>query len=548
MFKKFSLCLMAIFTLVFSVLFMFPVKADIVSHGDYRSVSLLKSFNAIKGLYCDDENGYGHICWFVGKVVKNGEFTAELTGKINGVSHTLLESQKYQNEKLVEVEYWFDNELFYKVEIEDETLSNVILDKELNFSKEYGDYDATFIRDNEYVYSYINGNPLEQDEQISVNGYEFSYLMGITYSYNEKYKNNDLHAVMGYQNKLKIEDILSSLTLIDHSSSNYEIINNTYDYETSGIGTYSFEIVAWDDSQNVSLQKVIVDVVDLVAPKIIQTKAIRLSYKDKWEKEDFLSCFDIDDKDATVDIDISEYEKNVGIVGDYKGIITATDKSDYKNVSTLEFTISIIDNIPPVVCYPSIIKIEYDQELQLDDIKSKVSAKDDYDGSENIEIFDEDNYLDNQSKVGLYKFKAVAKDLNGNEASVSFYVRVEDTKAPVISIEKYVIAIEKGQQITKDAIVDLFTSLGYEIDGSCINSEAFDLDGLDGEYDLDIDLKDGRKEKGTITTEKLNSVSFIEPIKQESKSNLSLIIAISASMALLTSLCVMGAIVYKKRH
>ena len=275
---KLTLSIAIIFTVFISILFMLPVQAGIVEHGDYKPISMKSSFNAMRGLFSSEEEAYDHICYYVGNHVGDGVVSYEMPGKVLGVDHTIMEYQTYKDGLLIKIEDYFDDTLFYSIDIFEDLSCEIIKDEEINFPYLFHDASAKFERgDNVYI--------LLDDEQIEdynafrdISSYSYYYLYGITYTFNEAYIDNDLHVVMGYQNKKSIDEIVADLEIIDVSTTGYEIIDNTYDYLESDIGSYTFTIVAYDTSKNVTLQKVIVDVVDLVKPTIVQKNTIRTRY------------------------------------------------------------------------------------------------------------------------------------------------------------------------------------------------------------------------------------------------------------------------------
>lgn len=548
---KLTLSIAIIFTVFISILFMLPVQAGIVEHGDYKPISMKSSFNAMRGLYSSEEEAYDHICYYVGNHVGDGVVSYEMPGKVLGVDHTIMEYQTYKDGVLIKIEDYFDDTLFYSIDIFEDLSCEIMKDEEINFPYLFHDASAKFEKgDNVYI--------LLDDEQIEdynaftdISSYSYYYLYGITYTFNEAYIDNDLHVVMGYQNKKSIDEIVADLEIIDVSTTGYEIIDNTYDYLESSIGSYTFTIVAYDDAKNVTLQKVIVDVVDLVKPIIVQKNTIRTRYNNPLDEDAILACFDISDaSDIEIKLDIENYLKNQNTIGEYECRITIKDKSEYQNEESLDFSIYVIDDVPPLLAYGRIINTDYHTYYTKEDIIKLFTAIDEYDGNikDSIQIEDLDDYENNYMNVGTYQFMVSVQDSSANNVSVKFNIYVRDYTAPIIKLEQYVILTEKGKPITKEQIIELFQTLGYSIDGSMMNSECFSLDALDGEYPLEIELETGDIEHDIISTERDMNISFDEPIKDENNINLALILSLSIGGFLLLSIATMGIIIYKKRH
>ena len=548
---KLTLSIAIIFTVFISILFMLPVQAGIVEHGDYKPISMKNSFNAMRGLFSSEEEAYDHISYFVGNHVGDGVVSYEMPGKVLGVDHTIMEYQTYKDGVLIKIEDYFDDTLFYSIDIFEDLSCEIIKDEEINFPYLFHDVSAKFERgDNVYI--------LLDDEQIEdynafrdISSYSYYYLYGITYTFNEAYIDNDLHVVMGYQNKKSIDEIVADLEIIDVSTTGYEIIDNTYDYLESAIGSYTFTIVAYDTSKNVTLQKVIVDVVDLVKPTIIQKNTIRTRYNNSLDEDAILACFDISDaSDIEIELDIENYLNNQNTIGEYECSITVKDHSEYQNEASLDFSVYVIDDVPPLLAYGRIINTDYHTYYTKEDILKLFTAIDEYDGNirDSIQIEDLDDYENNYMNLGTYQFMVSVQDSSSNKVSVKFNIYVRDYTAPIIKLEQYVILTEKGKPIAKEQIIELFQTLGYSIDGSMMNSECFSLDALDGEYPLEIELETGDIEHDIISTERDMNISFDEPIKDENNINLALILSLSIGGFLLLSIGTMGIIIYKKRH
>lgn len=538
--------------IIFVLLFIFsiPSYASIVEHGNKEKVVNLDSFNILRATY-DDKNLYEEICNSVGSIIENGYLTVEMLGEFDSREYTILEEQEYTNGYLTRLTYTFDGFNFYEATFDSNFDADILTEEDFNIAIEYDVYDKVFHKYNTDYIIKKDGELITESSMIhTINDYSFCYLYGLTYTYNPTYVNNDLHIVMSYLNKKPMDELLEGLTILDKTNTEYEIIDNSYDYINSSIGEYSFIIVVWDSYSNVTVQKVYVDIVDLTAPKIEQIKSTTFSYEDDVTEEDILDCFTFDDLDIDISIDMNNYLNNIGIVGEYPATITATDHSSYHNQSSLDFIIKIEDKISPVLAMPSGIHLDYNTSRSIDDIKSLISANDLYDGNvtSSIEIIDLDDYQNNYDTIGVYRFNVKAIDNSNNETEAIFYIYVEDHTAPLLSIDKYIIITERYRPITKEQILDLFNELGYNLDGTDIESECFSLDSLDGEYDLELSLNDGTIEYDIITTEKNNAISFEIPKDNSKEVNVTLIVAISISGLLLSSVLVMSIIVYKKRH
>ena len=149
---KLTLSIAIIFTVFISILFMLPVQAGIVEHGDYKPISMQSSFNAMRGLYSSEEEAYEHICYYVGNHVGDGVVSYEMPGKVLGVDHTIWEYQTYKDGLLIKIEDYLDDTLFYSVDIFDDLSCEIIKDEEINFPYLFHDASAKFEKgDNVYI-------------------------------------------------------------------------------------------------------------------------------------------------------------------------------------------------------------------------------------------------------------------------------------------------------------------------------------------------------------------------------------------------------------
>lgn len=548
--KKISLFITALFMFVLLLIYSIPAHAAIMEHGNKSKITSLDSFNIIE-CTIDDMSYLEELSTTIGGIIDTGYLSISMRGTFDSREYLLIEEQEYENGKLVDLNYEFDGVCFYEASIDSSYNVNIISDGEYNIAMDYNEYEEVFHKlDMAYQMSINDETIIDDSIYNTIKDYAFYFVYGMTYTYNPSYIHNDLHVVMSYLNKKTMDEILDNVSIVDKTETNYEILDNTYNYDTAAIGQYSFIIAVWDDYQNITVQKVFVDVVDLTAPKIEQIKTTTFSYKQTLTENDILECFSIDDSDAIIEINMSEYLSHAGVIGEYNATITATDTSEYHNSSSLDFVIKIEDTIAPVLAMPSGIHLDYNTYRTEEEIKALFSSDDEYDGNvtASIQITDLDGYKDNYDTLGTYRFNVMAMDNSKNEVNATFYIYVEDHTAPVLTIDKYVIITERYRPITKEQIVALFNDLGYNLDGSNVSSECFSLDSLDGEYDLELSLNDGTIEYDIITTEKNIPISFDSPKDTKKNINLALILSLSIGGFLLSVILVMGVIVYKKRH
>ena len=549
---------------VFTILFMFmliPNKAfadNSINYDNALPLSYLDEFNIIRNVYPSIEEDFDEIIdrinYFIGEYANEGVLHTYIRGTFNDIEYDLKEDMYFNNGLLYRITYSFDDNVFFDMDMEDEIIINI--DTDFDISYYLGDYEATFKR-KEFFHTYTDMKGIT-DYDISMiesdDYYFFFKIYGLNMKYNSVYEGKDLHVVMGLSHILTMDEIKNEIEVSDYTSENtsYMIINNTYNHINAKAGEYTFTILAYDESLNATVQKVYVNVIDDIYPIVDGTNYIETEYNIELSESDIYEYFSIyDDTEYDKTLDLGGYLTNPNIVADYNCKIIVTDSNS--NTTEKEFVLSVKDRTKPKLLCAVYYNISSKEEKTELDIKEMVSVIDEYDGQvrDNIVIDDLNNYFSNPKKVGTYKFNLECPDNHGNSITGEIYLVVKDYDYPEIKINNYIILTGKGESITKEQVQELFKSLGYDISLDSLDSECFDIDSLDGEYNLDIIEEDGSILHNKVTTiEAKKEVSYDIPVKKETKKNLSIstIIIISISSGLLFLLLILGVVFYKKKH
>lgn len=553
--KRKILCFCMTFIAIFLVCLNQNVYASIAC--DEIPMMTNSPFNFVRGTLDINEfnqENYDKFNYFIAQYVESGYLTSDIDGKFGTNSVRFSEKATITNGVLTGIEYRFNEKIFFEGLIEDGEIT-IIKDEEVFLGEIYSDYSLRF---QQKSYNY-DGTFLEfypdhsiDDFEVHIEGFAFNWLGTLIVLPNTYYEGHDCHIVMPYNNKLTMDEILDNVIISDFSDDYDMHVDSTdYEYETSKTGTYHLRVIANDRSNHYTFQDVIIDVVDIISPVITQNKPIILDYPADITEEDLIEYFDIEEEnDYFYSIDLTDYHNELGTYS-----LTLEVNDEYNNESSLDFTVTIVDQKAPNIGHLLSINVnnleytDYDQISQL----SLLSIVDNYDGDmKDKAIFNDlDDYQNNYHKPGTYRIQVEVSDTAGNSTSSIIKVNVKDADYPIIEIDKYLIVTEKGSPLTKEEVIELFKSLGYILEDEDIDGDVFNLTSLDGEYDFNYQLEDTIKD-GIISTKIENSEpSIISPQVEkqiEEGMNLTLILIISISSFALITFLVLGIVLYKKKH
>ena len=199
------------------------------------------------------------------------------------------------------------------------------------------------------------------------------------------------------------------------------------DYEKTGM--YPIEIAVYDQSGNIGLLKTTVEILDFLAPTIIQVNDVQIN---PYETIDWKRYFDInDDLDETMLITIDDTEVDYNHLGYYQAMICAEDLS--KNQTCQPFNVLIKDTTKP-----NIILAVKQPQIDVHTVMTEalmltwfIQLEDTYDG-ENIDVFF--RHQINTQVIGIYDVIVEAYDQSNNVEIKAFKVEVIDQKAPLVQL------------------------------------------------------------------------------------------------------------------
>lgn len=250
------------------------------------------------------------------------------------------------------------------------------------------------------------------------------------------------HTLEVYRDTISKERICLGIEATDNydakSDLNYEVVSGNYfELDRPPVGDYPVIVRVTDSSQNYSEVTVTIHVVDTTAPVITANQtSITQSYQLQTEIHELLKTLNIRVTDNykvsdpnTYTIGNDEYTQNLGKIGDYKVVIYAID--EYSNVGTLEITIHIVDEIPPVFyldtskVYVSIrTKLKKNDFIALLENDNKIK-----DTFYRVEVI-EDTYTSNATEEGEYLYQLRVLYDQGNYEDYKFFVHVVSEDIP----------------------------------------------------------------------------------------------------------------------
>ncbi|MCF7925521.1 MAG: hypothetical protein K9L26_03210 [Candidatus Izimaplasma sp.] len=227
-------------------------------------------------------------------------------------------------------------------------------------------------------------------------------------------------------------DLVAGILFSDNYNSQSELtvleVSNAYTGNEDIVGIYPIELAVTDTSGNTLSTLITVTVNDDVAPILSGPSTLDVSYTKQLttaEMIDFLNVTDIGDTVTIADIIVTNdmYSTNYNSIGDYTVNFSVTDASG--NETTHQISISVVDNIPPVI---------YADEF-LVTVQSST-------------IFDDDDVLlllmqNGEIKQQNYTVKTLVNEYKGNE------------KTPGTYHYSVLVEGEDGDQVQKDFIINV---------------------------------------------------------------------------------------------
>lgn len=268
-------------------------------------------------------------------------------------------------------------------------------------------------------------------------------------------------------------------------------------------GKYNVVVTVTDLAGNVGTATAVITVTDTTKPTITATNKNQ-SYTTKLSQDQLKALFTISDDvspkaNLKLEIITDNYSSKFSSLGQYTVIAKVTDEAG--NYSQATATITVIDDVKPVISFNSKIEIDNLSKRSIDDIKKFVSVTDAKSAIKEYTLTDSDDYANNYNKPGEYHFEVVAVDSANNKATATLTIIVLDKDVPEISWKSdYIILVEEGDPLTAEKILNILISSGQLKQGQAtdVQSTYFNNEAVPGEYDLSVATLSGSKVKAKI--------------------------------------------------
>lgn len=225
--------------------------------------------------------------------------------------------------------------------------------------------------------------------------------------------------------------IKNALTVNDNYDSNLSITVDRDNYTASYniVGSYLVTYKSIDNSGNEDLYDVTINVIDDVAPTFSGITTIVKNNNETLSVADIqaqLTANDNNDGNITSNISVKAdgYTGNGHVVGSY--VITFEVKDSANNITTYNVTVQVMDNIPPVFFVDNyFITVSESIVLTNQDIIDLLTATEQIVVNTQTQVMLLSNeYLGNESTIGMYAVSYKVSSTDGNESTVSTIVNV----------------------------------------------------------------------------------------------------------------------------
>lgn len=293
----------------------------------------------------------------------------------------------------------------------------------------------------------------------------------MTITFNITINSNDAPVINGANSidyeavNFDVNDVLNDYTSTDTEDGNLTLSIKSHDHSSNTLGAYTFVLSATDSFGIETTKTITVNLVD-TTPGVFKIDGIQAStynhtvnMSDTTSLQaliDSITVTDAYDGNITGDMVIPSYP-SFDVPGTTDLTLSATDSSG--NTSTLVITVTVADDIPPVVNGATKIVKGLTETLTLSDILSELSVADNVDSNLTLELVS-DTYTGNSSNIGSYLVKYKATDTAGNITYHDVRVWVVDNQAPAWIINDYFVNLGINESMTRAELVSLLQSAG----------------------------------------------------------------------------------------
>jgi hypothetical protein len=317
-----------------------------------------------------------------------------------------------------------------------------------------------------------------------------------------------------------ITSLLSSHTSFDEYDGNLaiDIDEDNYTSNSDVTGTYNVIISSTDSSDNKEELIISVLVEDTIPPEVTSETTITQYISNPISSITLLSTVMISDNynvasDITKEIIRDTYSQNNTSRGTYEVDVLLTDKSGNKSTTTI--TVSVVDDINPVIAGPNSIVLSYKDIQDIGDIKALFTLFDN-DTVFNIDdlIVLSDNYSTNGNQLGDYIITFELIDTSLNRVQKTLNITVVDDVGPVLTTDDYIVSVSSEARVTNKDLVNIL------IKHNKVEDKEYDIEVTLDEYTKNINTPGSYKYQVNLIDEDGNVEHMDFVIKVESSIDL----------------------------
>lgn len=280
-------------------------------------------------------------------------------------------------------------------------------------------------------------------------------------------------------NPVDIDTIIASYHGEDEYDGVVEVVleEDNYTSNIDQVGTYYITLSATDNSLNKEVRTIPVKIKDFIAPEIIGDLDITTNLSNIKDIDSIVYSLKIkdnyyDDDQITVEVLNDNYTSNMNNIGTYTVDIKLTDPE--QNSSTTTISITVVDDVDPIVVGPNAITVSYEDLFRETDFRDLFTVTDNSSSLSSLDIQILTNtYSGNESTIGAYKITFKVEDDSGNSVIRTLNITVIDDIPPVLFVDDFVVTVPVNAKLTELDIVKLL-----------VNDSELDID----DYDVNVIL------------------------------------------------------------
>lgn len=270
---------------------------------------------------------------------------------------------------------------------------------------------------------------------------------------------------------ISIDDVESINSIIsnnftindDYSDTSLSIVSNEYTPNNDELGHYKVKFKVVDEALNSRTVSFYLNLIDIDSPTISSDLNITSLLSNPMNTDSILNGLAINDNyddltSSNINVITNQFSGNEEIPGIYIISFELSDLSSNSIVGNL--TITVVDDLSPVISGPVSYQGSYEEGLLSDDFIDMLTVVDNIDsiGIDDLYII-EDTYSNRSSIIGDYEIIFGIIDSNDNETIHKINITLFDDIAPIVYIDEFVVSVDTNSSFThEDALLLLINS------------------------------------------------------------------------------------------